>query len=63
MLTLYLNYFIMKAYYLIVSLLATIGISLLIPDYPVLIGIIGFGIAIGYRNEVEHYNKENGDKR
>ena len=53
----------MKAYYLIVSLLATIGISLLIPDYPVLIGIIGFGIAIGYRNEVEHYNKENGDKR
>ena len=28
----------MKAYYLIVGLLATIGISLLIPDYPVLIG-------------------------
>jgi 4-hydroxybenzoate polyprenyltransferase len=53
----------MKAYYLIVSLLATIGISLLIPNYPVLIGMIGFGIAVGYRNEVDSYNKKNTDKK
>ena len=50
----------MKLYYLIVSLLATIGISYFLTDYPYLIGIIGFGIALGYRNEVEHYNKKNG---
>ena len=47
----------MKTYYLIVSLLATIGISYFLTDYPYLIGIVGFGIAIGYRNEVEKYGE------
>ena len=50
----------MKVYYLIVSLLATIGVTYFLTDYPYLIGIVGFGIAIGYRNEVEHYNQKNG---
>lgn len=52
----------MKAYYLIISLLATIGISFLLSDYPYAIGIISFGIAIGYRNEVDEYNRKNNDK-
>lgn len=52
----------MKVYYLIVSLLATIGISYFLTDYPYLIGIVGFGIAIGYRNEVDEYNRKANDK-
>ena len=43
----------MKTYYLIVSLLAIIGVSQLLSDYPILIGVIAFGIAIAYREQVD----------
>lgn len=49
----------MKLYYLIVSLLAIVGVTYFLTDYPYLIGIVGFGIAIGYRNEVDEYNRKN----
>lgn len=49
----------MKIYFLIVSLFATIGASYFLLDYPYLIGIVGFGIALGYRNEID---QRKGDK-
>lgn len=52
----------MKTYYLIVSLLAVIGLSQLLSDYPILIGLISFGIAIGYSNEL-HILKQKTDKQ
>jgi hypothetical protein len=39
----------MKRYNLVLSLLAVVGVSLLLSDYSVVVGILSFGIAIGYK--------------
>jgi hypothetical protein len=39
----------MKRYNLILSLLAVVGVSLALQNYPVVVGILSFGIAIGYK--------------
>jgi energy-converting hydrogenase Eha subunit E len=39
----------MKRYHLVLSLLAVVGVSLVFQNYPVVVGILSFGIAIGYK--------------
>lgn len=43
----------MKIYYLIITLFAVVGISLLFSEYPLIIGISSFGLAMGYKQELE----------
>jgi hypothetical protein len=42
----------MKTYYLIITLFAVVGVSLLLSNYPVIVGIVSFGLAIGYKEEL-----------
>lgn len=48
----------MKTYYLIITLLAVVGVSLLLSDYPVIVGIISFGLAIGYKEKLHKIQEE-----
>jgi hypothetical protein len=47
----------MKTYYLIITLFAVVGVSLLLSNYPVIVGLVSFGLAIGYKEEL-HKLKE-----
>ena len=42
----------MKTYYLIITLFAVVGVSLVFSDYPLIIGISSFGLAMGYNQEL-----------
>ena len=52
----------MKIYYLIITLFAVVGISLLFSEYPVIIGISSFGLAMGYKQELGILKDEDKDK-
>lgn len=52
----------MKIYYFIVTIFAIIGVTLLLGNYPILLGISCFGIGIGFKEytqeEKEQVKKE-----
>jgi hypothetical protein len=52
----------MKTYYLIITLFAVVGISLLFSEYPVSIGISSFGLAMGYNQELGILKEKDKDK-
>ena len=52
----------MKTYYLIITLFAVVGISLLFSEYQVIIGISSFGLAMGYKQELGILKEEDKDK-
>lgn len=43
----------MKIYYFIVTIFAIIGVTLLLGNYPILLGISAFGMGIGYREYIQ----------
>jgi hypothetical protein len=54
----------MKAYNLIISILAVIGISFVFESYPIIVGISAFGIGLAYKSlspEKETSDKKIGD--
>lgn len=52
----------MKIYYLIITLFAVVGVSLVFSDYPLIIGISSFGLAMGYNQELGILKDEDKDK-
>jgi hypothetical protein len=40
----------MKTYYLIVSILAVIGISFVLENHPIIVGLCSFGIGLSYKS-------------
>lgn len=50
----------MKAYNLIISILAVIGIALVFENYPIIVGISAFGIGLAYKSL--YPDKETSDK-
>lgn len=50
----------MKIYYFIVTIFAIIGVTLLLGNYPILLGISCFGIGIGFREYIQQ-EKDNID--
>ena len=50
----------MKTYYLIITLLSVVGVSLLLSYYPVIVGLVSFGLAIGYKKELHKLKEKEG---
>ena len=40
----------MKTYYLIISILAVIGIALVFENYPIIVGLASFGFGLAYKS-------------
>ena len=52
----------MKTYNLIVTVLAIVGVALFFDNYPILVGIAGFGIGIGYKEYTQELKEKDQEK-